>query len=156
MRYDEARSSIRSGDLLAWRGEGFVGRLIRHWTGASWSHVGIAWRFRGRVFVLEAREGSGVGLRAVSNCLPFDHIGADSHWSEDVESFALEHLGKPYSYPDFVRAGLGLRPGFEGEICSEYAAKVLRQAGVFASGLTPADLVSSCLELGGEMRAVRP
>lgn len=54
MRYDEARALIQSGDLLTWRGEGFVRRLIRHGRGASWSHVGIAWRFRSRLFVLEA------------------------------------------------------------------------------------------------------
>lgn len=156
MRYAEARNQIKSGDLLAWRGRGPVGWIVRHWTGSAWSHVGVAWRFRGRLFVLEAREGIGVGLRAVSNALPFDHIGSDADWNDEVERFALDHLGKAYSYPDFVRAGLGLAPGHEGEICSEYAAKVLRRAGVLASGYTPAQIVNSCLELGGEMRSVTP
>lgn len=165
MHYAEARAEIQSGDLLAWRGESCLGRLVRHWTGSRWSHVGVAWRFRGRLFVLDARHGAGVGLRAVSNVpKPFDWIKTGVDWSDKAESVALSHLGKPYSYEDFFRAALMVPPGDPwGDICSEYAGRVLaavnpkwRLLVEFGRTTSPGSLVNEVLSHGfaAELRTV--
>lgn len=112
--YPMARAVIRSGDLLAWRGSGLVGRMIRHWTGESWSHVGIAWVIGGRVLVLEAREGRGVVASPLSRRLGCYSLPTGAAWDEPMQARALERLGEPYSYLDALRAGLGLRPSGDG------------------------------------------
>lgn len=154
MRYDEARPLIRSGDLIAFRGEGWLSRLIRSLSGGSWSHVGIAWVFRGRVFLLEAREGRGVGIRALSEVGAFDWIGINGNWSEAVEALALELLGREYAYADAVLVGLGLAPRAHGEICSEYAGRivdVVRAKWQIPKGLSPAALVECALDNGASL-----
>ncbi len=91
---------MASGDLLALAYGRFVSRLIRTWTGGSYSHVGVAWRYRDRVFVLAAREGRGVGLDALSTQLPAYWLRTGLLWSDETERLALEGLGLPYSYLD--------------------------------------------------------
>lgn len=140
--YPQVRPSIRSGDLLAWRGTGPVGRLIRHWTGESWSHVGIAWVVGGRVLVLEAREGRGVVASPLSRRLGCHHIPTGAEWDDAMQSRALERLGEHYSYMDAIRAGFGLRLAGSGWQCAEYAAYVLGLEGLPA--FTPGEIVMSC------------
>jgi len=157
--YNALRLEIRSGDLIAFRGNGPVSRLIRHVTGGRHTHVGVAFWMRGRLFLLEAREGAGVQLRACSNVLPFDWIKTDISWTEKAETFAFRELGKPYSYLDAVRAGLGSRLNGTGYICSEYAAEIQLRCGG-ADQLTipkaaPADLVDYWLNLGRPLRSLR-
>lgn len=160
MRYAEVRDSIQSGDLLAWRGESLISRLIRHWTASPWSHVGVAWRFRGRLFVLEAREGRGVTIRAASHALPFHHINTGVKWTDAAEALALAQLGKPYSYSDFVRAGLGLKLNDPtGDICSEYAAFVIAAADPhrnhYPATPTPGKLVEHFLLEGATLKGIQ-
>lgn len=158
MLYSEARPLIASGDLLAFANHGPVSELIRHWCGGSWSHVGIAWRYRDRVFVLAAREGRGVGLDALSTQLACAWISTGAAWTEDVEAVALDRLGLPYSYSDCARIALGLSTVHPDEVCSVYAATVLK-AGRLSLPLrsyTPSALVDAVLASGGEMRVVSP
>ncbi|EFO32516.1 hypothetical protein TRICHSKD4_2315 [Roseibium sp. TrichSKD4] len=134
---------------MAFRGEGFVSRIIRHVTGGRHTHVGIAWVFRERVFLLEAREGRGVQIRALSTCLPCDWLHCDLTWTERAETAALSKLGKPYSYVDALRVGMGIAPANSGYICSEFAARV--QAHITARipyfpAHTPTSLVQSWLD----------
>jgi len=138
--YPQARAGIRSGDLLAWRGTGLIGRLVRHWTGESWSHVGIAWVIGGRVLVLEAREGRGVVASPLSRRLNCYHLPTGVAWDEAMQSRALDSLGGRYNLIDAIRAGVGLRPDGAGWQCAEYAAYVL---GLYdkARGFTPGDIV---------------
>lgn len=158
MDYATARAQIQSGDLLAWRGRRPVGWLIRHVTGGAHSHVGLAWWLHERLFILEAREGVGVQIRAASNAKPFDWLKLDLDWQEDVEAFALSKLGKPYSYIDAVQAGLGFPLSSDGYICSEYAAELFRRvdarAGLLSSP-TPTGLVQFWLDQGAVLQSVR-
>lgn len=159
MRYDEARALIRSGDLIAFRGEGWLSRLIRAATGGSWSHVGVAWCFRDRVFILEARETQGVTIRALSEVGRFDWIStAPIAWTDRAETAALADLGRSYSYADAALVGIGLSPATHGEICSEYASKVLHQMEMapLPSNLSPSSLVSELLDRGFLVRSVEP
>ena len=154
--YADARPLISSGDLLAWSDCDLVARAIRLWTQSTWDHVGIAWRFRDRLFVLEATL-SGVGLRALSLATPFDWIATSAKWTDDVEAFALAQLGRPYDVYDAIRVGLGVKPSSAGEICSLYAAEVIAATGATSflrKGLTPQALVATMLYRGCELRRV--
>jgi len=157
--YTALRQEIRSGDLIAFRGNSWVSQLIRHVTGGRHTHVGVAFWMRGRLFLLEAREGAGVQLRACSNVLPFDWIKTDISWTEKAETFAFRELGKSYSYLDAVRAGFGSRLKGSGYICSEYAAEVqLRCGGVDPLSIpkaAPASLVDYWLNLGRPLRSLK-
>jgi len=144
--YPQDRASIRSGDLLAWRGTGLIGRLVRHWTGESWSHVGIAWVVGGRVLVLEAREGRGVVASPLSRRLDCYHLPTGSAWDEPMQARALEALGGRYSLLDAIRAGFGRRPVGVGWQCAEYAAHVLGLS-YRVRGFTPGDIVEGAISL---------
>lgn len=125
--YSQYRKTIQSGDLIAWRGESLVGRFIRAWTQSEWSHVGVAWVVGGRVFILEAREFRGVGMRPLSSALPADLFVTHQEWTEESEQYALAQMNKPYSYLDAFRAGLGLKMQSMGLQCAEYARHVLNK-----------------------------
>ena len=162
--YATARESIRSGDLLAWRSKSLLSLVIRMVSAGSWSHVGVAWWFKDRLFVMEAREGVGVTLRAASQTLPFDHIAIKADWSERAETYAVSQLGLPYSYLDAARAGLGLKFAAKGKICSEFAVDLLRRTGnaFLLSGrkgwpnpVTPSELVEHFLDRGATLRSIR-
>lgn len=158
MDYQTARNQIRSGDLLAWRGRGPVSWLIRHVSGGAHTHVGVAWWLHGRLFILEAREGVGVQIRAASAALSFDWIKTGAVWTERVEQYALSKLGKPYSYIDALQAGLGFPLNQDGYICSEYAAELFRRMDARSALLfspTPTDLVQFWLDQGASLRSVK-
>ena len=159
MRYAEARPLIASGDLLAFAPRGPVARLIRSWTGGSYSHVGIAWRYRERLFVIAAKEGGyGVCLLALSEQLPAYWLAVGAAWTDAVEDLATRHLGRPYSYEDCARVALGRPARHDDRVCSVYAATVLKAAGLDLPlpSYTPAALVAAALERGAIMRLVLP
>lgn len=158
MSYASLRSNIKSGDILAFRGTTFISRFIRMWTGGSWSHVAIAWVHDDRVFLMEAREFNGVEIRAVSESLPCDWISTGAVWSENIERLAMERLGKPYSYKDCLRVGVGLKPTHDDRVCSVYASTVLRAGGVHVPDRpqTPQSLVSHLLDSGCPLRTLSP
>jgi hypothetical protein len=149
------RHDIRSGDLLAWKGTSWVGRFIRHWTGSDFSHVGIAWVFADRVFVLEAREFRGVQITPLSSALPCYWISTGIKWTPALEEAALDEVGQRYSFADAIRAGVGLKPrSANGWQCAEYAAWLLylarlpdltRQEADFTFCPTPGELVDNVL-----------
>lgn len=162
--YATARESIRSGDLLAWRSDSLLSLFIRMVSAGSWSHVGVAWWFRGRLFVMEAREGVGVGFRAVSETLPFDHIPTGADWTDAAEDYGISVFGRKYSYVDAARAGLGIKFAGKGKICSEFAVDLLRRTRHpfrligpkgWPDPVTPSDLVGHFLDQGATLRSVR-
>lgn len=148
--YPSVRPQIRSGDLLAWRGTTQFSRLIRHWTGGSYGHVGVAWLFKNRVFVLQEKERQGINLVALSDNLPCDWIATDAVWTDAVETEAMRHLGQSYSVLNCVLAGLNIEPVGVKRICSEYAYRILQLSGVIDKqhALTPTQLVNLLLDLG--------
>lgn len=149
MIYADARAKIQSGDILAWSGDALFSRLIQRTTRSKYSHVGVAWCIAGRVFALEAIEGTGVRLMPLSHAdmRPFYYAEMGGEWTDRAETFALENLGAPYNWFDALRAGLGL-PMRRGEsfICSEYAREVARFCNhdIPDRVQTPAQLVEWC------------
>jgi hypothetical protein len=66
MKYAEARSLIRDGDVLAFRGTRLFSKIIKLWTRSRVSHVGVACWMHGRLTVVEALEGVGVRVFPLS------------------------------------------------------------------------------------------
>jgi hypothetical protein len=168
VKYAEARPQIRSGDLLAWSHRGWGSwydiqiQMVRVFTQSEYSHVGIAWVVAGRVFVLEAVQ-TGVRIFPLSRLLPFYWLplGAnwDAEWESEVEAWALQQVGEPYSKWQAVLAGLGLLRAGEDNIwqCAEYAQEVARRQGTPLVGkATPADLVlAAMMRRGGRQEFIQ-
>ncbi len=131
--YAARRAQIRSGDLLAWRGRSPGAWIVRHWTGARISHVGLALWVGPRLFAIEARPGLGVTMRLLSTALPCEWSPLDlpvERWAA-AEEFALKTLGRGYSWLDAILAGLGLPPRrWDKYQCAEFVAGCYRRAGV--------------------------
>jgi hypothetical protein len=99
MNYQDLRSRIKSGDLIAWSSSrGLQVNLIRIFTRCQYTHVGIAWVVDDRVFVIEAVPGDGVRVNPLSTHLPFYHVSNGSGvWTPEMERFALSKVGETYS-----------------------------------------------------------
>ena len=158
--YPQYRERIKSGDLLAWSGRGFVGGLVRVATASSWSHVGIAHVMGGRVWIIEAREFAGVQIVPLSSYLDCAWLPTGAKWTESVDNYAIGKIGKVgYSYPLAVEtwglAAMGkrkpLNPDASTQICSTFAPIILRMAGVPLpdSVMTPAQCVDCVIKLNG-------
>lgn len=137
MTYTDIRNRIRSGDLLAYRGTGWDGWLVRQWTDSDYAHVGIAWLVGGRVLVLESYPGKGVRVMPASKRVPDAWVRVAGVWTCDAERMALEALGESYSLVDAIRAGLGLSMIDGGYQCAEYAIDVLTACQVPLRGCPP-------------------
>lgn len=128
--YLEIRGTLRSGDLVAWKGKTLFARLISWWTSSPYTHVGIIYVHKGRVFVLEARPHRGVVLTAASQLKDFYWFrGSGTMWQGSAERFAFQMLGLPYSWRDIANVVFGKRLRASGFICSEYVAKIYQCMG---------------------------
>lgn len=129
MKYAQIRNRIKSGDLLAWQGHGFESRIVRAFTGSSYSHVGVAWKIAGRVFVLEASL-SGVRIFPLSAkgsfyWVPLDGLG----WSSAAEAAAMSPMGERYSRLEAVAGYFGQTFMTRSWQCAEYALAIYAAMG---------------------------
>jgi hypothetical protein len=71
MKYDDVRPHLRTGDIIAYRGNRLFSRLIRAFNGSDFSHVGMVWEVGSgdlrKVWLIESMEGRGVTIRALSH-----------------------------------------------------------------------------------------
>jgi len=154
------RASMRSGDVLLFRGCGVLSRLIRRATHCDYSHAGLLFRYRGRVYCLEA-VGKGVRLTPVSRLL--DHypegvfycaVEAPDPVRESALEFGFQQLSLGYDVLGLVRFALALllakrlpaKPD-QRWFCSELVAAAYRVAGVPLTDqlpcyTSPADLIN--------------
>ncbi len=108
--YTATREELESGDLLLFRGKGFISMMIRALTNSPYSHAGLVYRFEGRVYCLEA-VGHGVRLILMSELKKrydggIDYYvvdGADKPVRERAIGFCFQQLGKLYSKRGIVR-----------------------------------------------------
>lgn len=162
MNYEEIRSRIRSGDLLAWSHRGWRSwydvqiQLVRMFTRSEFCHVALAWVAGGRVFALEA-VGAGVRLMPLSLVRPFYRLPMDElRW--EAEEFAMSQVSRPYSKWQAVQAALGvLKIGADSTWqCAEYVIEVLRRNGNdLACSATPSAVVQEALKRGTSLRYVQ-
>jgi hypothetical protein len=162
MNYSEARSQIRSGDLLAWthRSWGswydFKVQMVRAFTRSEFSHVGIAWVSGGRVWVIESVTPL-VRIVPLSNLLPCYHVTVAAQWSPECEQFALSFVGNEryrYSQWEAVKALFGCNDRTNTRLeCAEFAHKVLGQARVsLYCDDTPSELVAAAMRERGTVQ----
>lgn len=164
MKYSDNRHIIKSGDVLAWSHHGgwfkswsdFKIHIVRLFQRSEYSHVGTAWVFCGRVWVLE----SVIPVpRAVplSNLLPCYHINVpDLKWDAEVEQYALSFIGnKNYRYSawEAVKGFFGKTENSDKALqCAKFVQLICSKAGVNLTGFaTPSDVVLAVQELGGEL-----
>ncbi len=155
MNYSDARTRIKSGDVLAWRGTGFVSDFIRRVTGGDYSHVALAWWCRDHLYVIQSQGGDETGMFRLSKRVreaEIDWIATGITWTPALEAHALDLLDKDYSYLACAAVGLGLTPPAHGQVCSLLCAHVLSEAGLKLprKGMTPEELVQDLLALGHE------
>jgi len=160
--YEDARGRFSEGDLLCFRGRGFVSAVIRLVTRSAYSHAGLVHLFEGHVYCLEA-VASGVRLCRMSEEVRrydggidyFRVVGADETQRRGAVGFAFQQLGKPFDFLGLARFFLRivvharLRARVDDHFfCAElvaraYAAQGLRFAEHPASWTSPSDLAAS-------------
>lgn len=141
---------LRNGDLLAWRNDGtFLGNAISFVTKGIYTHVGMVWTLHNRAYVLDAYFKGGVRLRYLGDNLPVDVIHTNIKWSSKLEDEALSKLGRSYHYLGAAMLGFDITPNYDAEVCSLYAASILRKGGLDVPKipLNPQKLVDKVCEL---------
>lgn len=110
--YQDRRARIKTGDLLVWKKDqhnklsNFFLSGVRFFTQSEFAHVGIAWRFGKRLFVIEATIPQ-VRIFPVSSKDEFYHIPMGVTVTEEAEEFIFAQVGKPYSIWDAMKAYMG-------------------------------------------------
>jgi hypothetical protein len=150
MKYEDYRTQIKSGDLLAWSHRGiksfydFKIWLIRLFTQSEYTHVGVAWVYGGRVFILESVTPY-PRIVPLSNELPCYLITTNKEWNPEAEEAALKLIGNKaaeYSQWEAIKGYLGKNTYTRIQMCVEYAKYVLGFLGVtFKERDTPSDMV---------------
>ena len=85
---------MKTGDLVLFRGRGFIAWAIRAWTRSPWAHAGVLWVVEGVPLVIEAgvakhHAPEGIGLTEV---LDEDRLRVDE--LEDQVSSSHQALGE--------------------------------------------------------------
>lgn len=164
MKYSEARSKIKAGDMLAWSHRkwaswyDFKVQAVRIFTRSEYCHVAVAWPVAGRVFILEAVMPK-IRIYPLSKELPFYWLPMNANWTDAAEEFALSHVGDPYSQFQAMQAAIdNLKIGSDNIWeCAEFTMSVLKQAGVNLNCLaTPSAGVLNAQTLGAPLYLVTP
>ena len=100
MKYADARSQIKTGDMLLWSAAhgGGLRAIIEHWivrhgTASPYTHVGLAWVDNGRVWVMDITT-KGCAPRLLSEDLPCYWSPAPRQLSEVALHFAFSCFGQ--------------------------------------------------------------
>ena len=140
---------MNSGDLVLFRGRGFIPWVIRVWTRSRWGHCGVLWICEGQPLVIEARFGMGVSAHALANRM--DDFPEVFPTGRPMNlALGLSQLGDWYSVKDALRASIGLPAEAVGYECAELAADLLGLGG-HEIGWTPQRLANALFLPGGRM-----
>lgn len=136
---------LRSGDLVYWKGKGFLPWLVRFWTRPKfWSlklapfyHVGMVWRNGGTIFYTDASP-QGVAVFSFAVNTPSHAQRTHSAWDDATTVAMKSMLGKPYSFwtaalTPFKLAGRGS----SAFMCSEYVTRLMERMGWDWRGYQP-------------------
>jgi len=132
---------MQTGDLVMFRGSGFIPWMIRTWTRSAWGHCGVLLVIEGIPMVLEARFGQGVSLHALANRTADEPDIYPTGRAVDV-ALALAHAGDLYSAKDALLAAIDEAGHHAGWECAELAAWLLGMDHD-AKGWTPQGLISA-------------
>jgi hypothetical protein len=112
--YQRERVRIKNGDIVLYRGKGFISGLIKKITKSPYSHAGIVTWWNERLMVMEA-VGRGVVTTPLSLNLKkypdqLEWFTSTKPISEEKRlrmiRFAQEELGKEYAFLDLIRFGI--------------------------------------------------
>jgi|GEM_PF-979337 len=115
---------MNTGDLVLFRGRGFIPWIIRVWTRSAYDHCGVLWIVEGVPMVIEARYFGGVSCHALANRQADSPFVMPSGRTLNVP-LALAHLGDWYSIKNAVGAGMGFNLDHAGWECAQFAAFIL-------------------------------
>jgi hypothetical protein len=167
--YQSVRKDMKLGDILLFRGRGWLSRLICRVTHGKYSHSALLMPdWQDRLLVMQA-EALGVEIAPASHAVArykgrvdWWEIADEAYQQIDREKFLdalLEPVGRPYDFLGVL--GLGLRRLFHMTkpvtthrantyFCSNYVAEVLEKGGIDmgqlrAANVAPRDFASSGL-----------
>ncbi len=129
--YTEAREDIQSGDVIFFEPKQKLGwgKLITWWTKSNYSHVGMAIRAIGRVWILEASETGRVKLVPLSGKGDFTLIQTCLDFSK-IEDIACAKVDAKYDYLGALKAAFGRSRNNDSYYCSELITDLLIKAGL--------------------------
>ena len=165
MEYGQAKSKIKSGDLIALSHKEWGSlydlqvQAVRVFTESEYSHVAVAVVLEGIPFVLEAVEPK-VRLMPIENILDngFYWIPTNTPLSKEELEFGLSKVGKDqYSKLEAVEGNLGMLDigGDSKWQCAELTITMRRLSGLdLGNHATPAAVVQKALELGMQLNYV--
>jgi len=157
MKYLEIRSSVKSGDIIAYSHRSWKTwydikvQMIRIFTRSEYSHVGLAWVYGGRVFIIESVAPL-IRIVPLSNTGNFYHISMNVQWSYQTEDYALGLVGTgKYSQLEAINSFLGnpskISPTKNWQCC-KFAIVVLALCGIrLRETATATAVVQSALEM---------
>jgi len=165
--YKDVRDTLKTGDLIAFGGDGKASEVIKAATNSNVSHVGVVLSttpLESLILVVQIIEStkfangfSGVGINRMSThveqydgdiwVLPLKDEVIIRGDIKAFTKFLLEHKGKPYDVPQAIMSAIDFMPSkedFSKLFCSEYATGAY-EAGKFippinASKQTPVDV----------------
>lgn len=164
--YQKMRGSLRTGDVVAFSGNGLSPLLIKFGTSSEYSHVGLVVRVnmgdgKKRVFLIEADNKKGIVLVRLSRKLEYYNGSACLYRLDDdltenkngkikediIYEYVMEQLGKGYDYPAIkgvVKTLLGfISLGSQDDgtfICSELVGRALQVGGYVDSAVNAESL----------------
>lgn len=155
--YSEIRSTVTTGDLIAWNKPGFkstTGMLLLLYQKilkAKYTHVGVAAVLGGRIMIIEATPPA-VRIFPLSMLTDFDIIKTEIADIPNHLDVLLTQLGKPYSLLDFFRGIFHISGGNSKYYCSQLASKYYNDIGYIDNefaGLTPDSIVEEISKRSG-------
>jgi hypothetical protein len=130
--YSEARSQLRTGDIVLFSSVGGFSSLIEHFTKSPWSHAAFVWKLDDidRVILLESVETFGVRAIALSNRINGDSADpkpyngrlfvarhdqfsfpTDPAKVRAMTEFAIDRLGYPYNAGEIASIAIRITAG---------------------------------------------
>ncbi len=152
MKYAEYRNNLKSGDVVAWSGKGFKPALIRFFTKSEYTHVGVVWTYRGRVFVIEQIFPE-ARVFPLSELLPFHVLHLNKVLTAEAEDVAFSYLGiTKYSNWEAIKSLVGLNNSPDKWQCVEFCKAILKANGTEISCRdVPSDFVKEIQKISPSM-----
>jgi len=155
--YSDIKKEIQTGDLLAWETtsiNGFFDFLLFLYQKifkARFTHVGVAVRINGRVFMVDATPPM-VRLFPVSMTRDFYLIKTNIKATEKHIDILLSRLGNRYSLLDMIRGILNFKKDDTKDYCSDLVGDFYNQIGYINdenAGRTPDTIVEAIIKASG-------
>ncbi len=154
VKYEDIRSTLKTGDLVFCSGNYLFSRLIQRFTKSLWSHVGMVYYDSAidRMLILESEKLYGVRFAPLSKYMkdyhgknkPYKGLIAVARLEPELDleqlkkgiSFGMDELTKPYDDWEILRIAMrilfkrGRRVKDRKYICSELVQVCFKQIGI--------------------------